>query len=299
MLGTVLFPNLFPQYYGAIENQELIIVVVVAYLVPFILYWIGFFTKKLSKWSMWSLTTIVSLVAALFATATKIYDIQYFNFLMTILVWLAVGYLTYGCLTIVEQIYVHALRLQTVVKYDDDYFLNQSSAHDELLKKIDAEKIRYGMYLTYFIKGYDTLENKISNVVREKITTEFAHDSYEILSHEFNEALFFKPNYKTYAMFVPIDSFEKVTSEEEKRLFARKVEDCLTEIKKQFIFKDFKISIKVNSYVSIYGINSNNLEHLFELNHTANLKKLNHSDETVYFVDPFEVLNEKIKAKNF
>lgn len=296
-LSLFLFPNLFPQYYPGLDNLEITILVSTAYLVPLLLFGVDLFLKKLSKWSKWSLVTAVCLLVGFFVVVSKLNDPKYLAFLMTVLVWLAAGYVNYGCLAILEQIYVHALRLENVVKFDDDYFLNQSSAHDELLRKIDTEHIRWGMYVTYFIKGYDTLENKIDNTIREKITTEFAHESYHNLKAKFEDAVFFKPNYKTYAMFVPMKEFGAVTDSDKKTEFLTGVQDCLGEIKKQFVHNDFKITIKVKGIISIFGINSNNLETLFELNNTTNIKKLYHSDEMVVYVDPFEVVNEKIKNK--
>jgi len=297
ILAMFLFPILLPQYYEQLEGTRIIVLVIHAYIVPLILYFIDTFTVKLSKWSKWSITITVLLLVGFFTSLAYIQQEDLWDFLTVLLMWLVVAYLIYGCLTLIDQIYLHALKLRHIIEYDENFFLNQTSAHSEIFKKISSEKIKYGMYVTYFIRNFDTLEKKVGQIITENITTEFAHSSHEILNKTFKNAIFFKPNYKTYAMFISIADFNSVTNNLEKTTFLEKLNNVILKIKRKYIFNNYKITIKINAVISIFGIDSNNLEVLYDLNNITQNKKLFQSEMSATYADSFKILAEKNKIK--
>ncbi|QEH61321.1 hypothetical protein SCHIN_v1c01230 [Spiroplasma chinense] len=297
MIALFLFPYLFPLYFGKIESTETAMFVAWGYSICIILYLIGIFWKKIDNWTSWSLITISLLVSGLILMMPKIKSEESANFLMTLMIWLGTGYLTYAYLSIINQIYNHALQLQNVVVYDHQYFLNQANAHEEILKTIQSKKIRHGFYLTYFISNYDLFEKKVSNLIREHVTTSIAQESYEKIKENFEGAVFFKPNYKTFGVFIPANNFKEVSDSESTKNIFIKIEKIVSSISSTFKVDKYKVSVKIKAALSIYGLNSNSLDTLFEFNRSIQNKQASELISTVTLVDPIEYLNERNRTK--
>ncbi|AOG60049.1 hypothetical protein SHELI_v1c00940 [Spiroplasma helicoides] len=297
ILGLTVFPNLFPQYYGSLNNLEIKIIVGISYSVAFAMYLINYFTKKGTPWSAWSITTIASLATALACVLPNIQQSGVIDFLVTILLWLGIGYLTYAYISMINQIHKHAIQLQNVVSYDHKFYLNQASAHDEILRYIHEEKTRYGAYFTFYISNYDMFEKKVSNSIREAVVSEIAKQAHDEFLKSFSEAIFFKPNYKTFGVFIPFENILDLVGEDEQKTFLAKLSSCIGEVQSVYKFEKFKVSIKIKGIVSLYGIQSSSLETLFDYN--VVMQRLFSSNEfkNVTIVDPMKVMNEKNKNK--
>ncbi|QBQ07309.1 hypothetical protein SGLAD_v1c01080 [Spiroplasma gladiatoris] len=297
MLGLFLLPNPFPEYFPEVNNEQTLALVVVSYMVILVIYFINLFWKKITNWSAWSLITIISLITATIISLPNIKATETIDYLITILMWLGVGYLTYAYLAIIDQIYNHALQLQNVVRYDYQYYLNQASAHEEILSFIHKSRTRFGTYFTFFIKNYDKFDEKVNNEIRETVVTSIAKQAHEIFYEIYPSAIFFKPNYKTFGIFIPMESIDDSTRELRTNKVLERVSKALSKIQTTFKIENFKVSIKVKGVVSFYGYHSNSLETLFEYNVITQNNNSFGDKHKVILVEPKEVVREKTKYK--
>ncbi|AHI52434.1 EAL domain-containing protein [Spiroplasma culicicola] len=296
ILSLFVFSTIFPQYFGKLEDMNMIILIVVGYVVPIIIYFLNAFWKKINAWSSWSLTTIACLATAMVFAFPTINEGETISYLMTILLWLGTGYFTYGYITLIDQIYIHALQLQNIVAYDDVYYLNQSSAHEQLLKFIQTNKVRSGYYVTFFISHYDMFEKKVSNNIKDIVVSSVSKQAYELFNEQFKDLVFFKPNYKTYGVFIPIENEVVFSKEKNETNIENIIKPIFSKIDNKFTVENFKITVSLKAIVSIYGLHSNNLDNLYELNnYVRNDVNLNNQD--LILVDPKEVVLEKNKNK--
>ncbi|QGS51539.1 EAL domain-containing protein [Spiroplasma tabanidicola] len=297
LLGLFLFPTLFPQYFISFLNTSSIILIITSYLMAFVIYIINIFYKKLTTWVIWSIITITSLIVGIVLAFPNIKSDGTVDYLITILLWLGTGYITYAYFAIINQIYNHALKLRNLVTYDYQYYLNQASAHDEILNYIHKNKIRFGTYFTFFISNYDKFDEKVNNEIRETVVTSIAKQAHEIFTKNYNQVIFFKPNYKTFGIFIPMLEMQNSVKEEQRLKFAEKISRSISKIQTTFKIENFKVSIKVRGVVSYYGFHSNSLETLFEYNVITQNNAAFSDREKVVLVDPRKVLKEKTKYK--
>ncbi|WP_339021020.1 EAL domain-containing protein [Spiroplasma endosymbiont of Atherix ibis] len=295
ILNLVLFSSLFSDFFGKPTNASTITILIIAYIVPLLNYLISLFWKKISNWSNWSITTIILLIVGLTWNLIIIKTPKDLPNIANLLFWLGSGYLAYAYITVVNQIYIHALKLQNIVRYDNLYYLNFSSAHEQILNKVQENKIKYGIYLTYFISDFEKFESKVNGEIKEKIVNSISEESYNLIKESFLNAIFFKPNYKTFGVFIPIEINESFNENENNYLEV--IKNIFKKINVDFKIDNYRISIKLKSICSYYGLHSNNLDTLLEYNkHVANDFLLTYQDRNI-IVSPIEILKEKNQNK--
>ncbi|AUB31145.1 EAL domain-containing protein [Spiroplasma floricola] len=295
ILNLVLFSSLFGEYFGKPTDTWTITMLTIAYTVPLLNYLISTFWKKISNWSNWSITTIILLLVGLIWNLFRIKTPQDLPNLANLLFWLGSGYLAYAYITLINQIYLHALKLQNIVRYDNLYYLNFSSAHEQILNKIQEDKIKYGIYLTYFISDFENFELKVNREIKDIIVNSVSEESYTLIKNSFSNAIFFKPNYKTFGTFIPFEFNENFNEKENNYL--ERIKNIFKKINVTFKIENYKISVKLKSVWSYYGLHSNNLDTLLEYNrHVANDFLLTYHDKNI-IVNPMEILKEKNQNK--
>ncbi|AUM62332.1 EAL domain-containing protein [Spiroplasma monobiae] len=295
ILNLVLFSSLFGEFFGKPNDVWTITMLVLAYVIPFIIYLITIFWRKISNWSNWSITTIMLLTVGIVMSLLEIKTAIGITNLTNLLFWLGSGYLAYAYITVINQIYLHALKLQNIVIYDNIYYLNFSSAHEQILNKIQEEKTRYGIYLTYFISNFEKFESKVSGHIKEEVVHSVSEQSYNLIKENFNNAIFFKPNYKTFGAFIPFELSEDFNENNNKYL--ENIKNIFAQINTEFKIDNYKISVKLKSVSSYYGLHSNNLDTLLEYNrHVANDLLLTYQEKNI-IVNPLEIIKEKNQNK--
>ncbi|AGR41787.1 EAL domain-containing protein [Spiroplasma diminutum] len=295
ILNLLVFSSLFGQYFGKPTDTWTIMVLTLAYIIPFLTYLLNVTWKKLSYWSNWSITTIVILLTGLIWSIATINTSATLLNLTNLLFWLGSGYLTYVYIAVINQIYLHALKLQNIVTYDNIYYLNFSSAHNQILNKIQETKTKYGIYLTYFISNFEKFESKVSSEIREEVVHSISEQSFNLIKDEFKDVVFFKPNYKTFAVFIPFQMYEDFQETKNKDL--ENIKKVFSKMTTNFKIDKYRISVKLKSVCSYYGIHSNNLDTLLEYNkHVANNLLLTYQEQNV-IVNPMEILKEKNQSK--
>ncbi|ALD65991.1 EAL domain-containing protein [Spiroplasma cantharicola] len=295
ILNLAVFSSLFSDYFGKPTGIWNITMLTLAYIIPLVNYIISTFWIKISKWSSWSITTISILIVGLIWALSTIKTAPSLDNLANLLFWLGSGYLAYAYIAVINQIYLHALKLQNIVVYDNTYYLNFTSAHDQILNKIQDEKYKYGLYITYFISNFEKFESKVNGYIREQVVNSISEESYNLLQEEFPKAIFFKPNYKTFGVFVPFELKEDFS--EKNNLKLEKIKSIFSTVNTSFNISNYKISVKLKSVCSFYGLHSNNLDTLLEYNlHVENDLLLKYQDENIV-VNPMEIIKEKNQNK--
>ncbi|WP_338985243.1 EAL domain-containing protein [Spiroplasma endosymbiont of Diplazon laetatorius] len=295
ILNLVVFSSLFGEYFGKPDDAWTITMLSMAYIIPFVNYLINIFWRKISDWSNWSIATIILLVIGLTWNLVTIKTPLGIANLTNLLFWLGSGYLAYAYIAVINQIYLHALKLQNIVTYDNLYYLNFSSAHEQILNKLQEEKIKYGIYLTYFISNFEKFESKVSGHIKEEVVNSISEESYNLIKENFDNAIFFKPNYKTFGAFIPLEMDENFSEKDNKYL--KKIKNIFVQINTEFKIDNYKVSVKLKSVCSYYGLHSNNLDTLLEYNrHVANDFLLTYQEKNIV-VNPMEIIKEKNQNK--
>ncbi|AGR40776.1 EAL domain-containing protein [Spiroplasma taiwanense] len=295
ILNLTLFSSLFPQYFGSINNNWTMTLIIISYLMPLFLNLIKHRFKNLSIWGNWSITTLTLLLVGLIWNFSIIKTQSGILNSVNLLFWLGSGYLTYAYIAIINQIYIHALKLQNIVTYENTYYLNFSSAHKQVLNNISINKVRHGVYLTYFISNFETFESKVNGNTKDFIVNSISTETYELIKTNFSNVTFFKPNYKTFAAFIPIEI--KTDFKEKNNSHIHKVEEIMKKVNTKFKIKGYKISVKLKSICSYYGLHSNNLETLLDYNRYVEQNLVLNKDQNNVIVNPIEILNEQNKNK--
>ncbi|WP_339029832.1 EAL domain-containing protein [Spiroplasma endosymbiont of Cantharis nigra] len=295
ILNLAVFSSLFSDYFGKPTGAWNITMLTLAYIIPVVNYLISRFWIKVSNWSNWSITTISILIVGLIWALATIKNSLALDNLTNLLFWLGSGYLAYAYIAVINQIYLHALKLQNIVVYDNTYYLNFTSAHQQISNKIQEHKYKYGLYVTYFISNFEKFESKVNGSIREEVVNSISEESYTLLQQQFPNAIFFKPNYKTFATFIPFEIKDEFS--EKNNLELKKIKDIFSKVNTLFIISNYKISVKLKSICSFYGLHSNNLDTLLEYNlHVEKDLLLKYQDENIV-VNPMEIIKEKNQNK--
>ncbi|AKX33737.1 hypothetical protein SLITO_v1c00690 [Spiroplasma litorale] len=295
LLNLLLFSSLFSQYFGILDENYSKTLVSILYILPFIGSILKYYLFK--KLSSWYICTVVIFIAFLIVL---IWNIIYSNFseikdksLYVILVLIAL-YLTYLICQTIDKIYIHALKLQNIVVYENQYYLNYSSSNSQILNLISQEKVRYGIYSNFYIAEFDKLEKKVSNNIKDYIFNSIATSAYKSISEKFKKVIFFKTNYKTFGVFIPI---ENLSNDIKKTPELTKLFNTLISLQTIFLIKSYKIKINIRSVSSFYGVHSNDLNNLNDLNNYMIKNQLLIIEESHTIANPSEILIEKNKLR--
>ncbi|QHX36330.1 EAL domain-containing protein [Spiroplasma sp. BIUS-1] len=295
ILNLVLFSSIFSDFFGKPSDSWTITLLVLAYVIPLVNYFVKTFWKNISNWSNWSITTIILLLTGLIWGLAFIKTSPALGNITNLLFWLGSGYLAYAYIAVINQIYLHALKLQNIVTYDNTYYLNFSSAHEQILNKIQEEKIKHGIYLTYFISNFEKFESKVNFQIKDEVVNSISEQSYNLIKENFPNSIFFKPNYKTFGAFIPFDLYEEFSQSNNKYLEV--IKNIFLQMNTEFKIENYKISIKLKSVCSYYGLHSNNLDKLLEYNrHVENDFLLTYQEKNIV-VNPMEIIKEKNQNK--
>ncbi len=297
LIALLLFPKIFPEYFGQIEGAAMISIVVLAYSVTFILFFISLFYKKITKGLIWSVTTFFILLSGFVSFMPIIKDKTALNNFGTLLLWLGVSYLAYAYLTVVNQVHTHAIKLQNIVRYEDQYYLNSASAHEQILNNIWKNKIRYGIYLNYYISNFEKFETKVNTNIKETIVSEISSQAYNLFSNKFSGSIFFKPNYKNFGVFIPLMEHDQLADKEKKKVLSKEVELIIKSITSDFFIENYRVSVKIKSVMSFYGLHSNNLDTLLEYNNLAQSHITFANEQVLNEIQPQQITKQKNRNK--
>ncbi|WP_158500502.1 EAL domain-containing protein [Spiroplasma turonicum] len=296
ILNLFVFSSLFSQYFGSINEGFSRTLIIIFYTVPFITSILKrYFLKKTSLWLLVSLNILTIFIALLSWNFIE-NNIESLNLKMLIvLITTFVSYIIYLLAQTVDQIYIHALKLQNIVVYENEHYLNFSSAHFQILDLIMQKKIRYAIYCNFYIASFEKFENKVSNVIRDYIFSSVASDCYNNITKNFDNAIFFKPNYKTFGVFIPLGNDVNLQIDKNKDLL--KLFKLFQSIKNVFTIKNHKIKINIRSANSIYGIHSNDLDKLSDFNNYLIKNQATIVDDFNLIAKPNEILLDKNKIR--
>ncbi|ASP27845.1 hypothetical protein SCORR_v1c00700 [Spiroplasma corruscae] len=291
-LNFLLFSSLFSQYFGTVDDQYTKILIIILYLIPFIGSVIKKYAyNKLSQWFIVSSTILVVFITMLviFIVEEKTYSLKLE--IINVLFILIGIYLVYLICQTVEKIYKHALKLQNIVVYENEYYLNFASTNSQIFDLIEKEKIKYGIYCNFYIPGLEKLERKVSNVIKDYIVSSISFNAYKSISESFKKVVFFKPNYKTFGVFIPIN-IENI-NDMRKNFDVIKLFNLLKKIKTEFLLSNYEIKMKLKSVSSFYGLHSNDLDKLNDLNSYLIKNQLTIKNNDNSIAEPNVILSEK------
>lgn len=302
-LFPFVFPNLFPNDY----DPMVIAILCVSYVMPITLSFASIWVKKIKFMINWISTTLVCMVIAVIYCLISFQDKNLMlTKLMAFSLWMGSAYLTYGFVTLVNQIYNHALKLQNILTYDNTYYINNVGAEGEIKQLIQKTNTQHGFYINFFISNYDKFESIVKNEIKEFIVNHITDEVYQKFTKNFNkDIVFFKTNYKLFGMFIPSpkDLSEDIKSiMNSNGLEQRDIDDPLSiferifkTIKNKFKIEGYYFEVKLRSVISLYGLQSNNLETLASQNQHYSLHEEKLISKNIAFLtNPIEI-NEKIK----
>lgn len=263
----------------------------------------------IKKWTNWSLVSLISLILSSLLVVIiniKILEVvDQLEYELNILIWIGVAYFSYFLGWAIENVYHHAIKLQNIVIYDNNVFLREALSHSYIYQNINHNKIRHGFYVTYEIKDIDQIENHINSNVKDKIIDLIA---MQVIFHfKDNKNIFFKASKNNFGIFIPIDINQLINLnlfKQNNSLKQRTQDDILSEIENKlnsivtsFKLRNYQITVNLQSYVLLYGIQSNNLDRLKEMNmFLFKNKKQISFENTLLFAD--EKIIKEIREKN-
>ena len=279
------------------------------FIIAIIITIIGLYLKW-TQWTMWSLITLISFILVSIVTLTTHQSDSFTNGLveeLNVLIWIAFSYLGYGIEWIIEMIYEHAIKLQNIIEYDRTTYIREALAHEAIYDLINRQKIQRGVYFTFEINNINKLDKIVSGNIKNKIIDVVARQVFNQWQND--DVLFFKASLNHFGIFLPFDKNLKVeinTLLENNRFKQRptndilkKFETLLQKVNTTFALHNYKISIKLQGYASIYGIQSNNLEKLKEYNITTadNRNNIEYENQVI-FADIAEIREIKTQKRN-
>ncbi|WP_339022898.1 EAL domain-containing protein [Spiroplasma endosymbiont of Crioceris asparagi] len=269
LLVIFSFYKILPEFFKQIENQEILILIMISYfLILFLMILKTFVYRKINTVVIWSSTTLACLMYIFIRIIPHLSAENNWNTLLILSVWLVLGYILYGFVVIVEKIYNHALRLKNIVKFENDYYLNYSSKNSFLLEQIFDKNIKYGIYIHFFVSNYELFEKNLNSATRESIMKNITDQIYQLFVQKFPNAVFFKENYKTYGLFLPLETYGKIIKNPTKFIGESipQLEELICKLKLDFFYNSYKISLQIKNSVAFFGVDSNDFKELSYFN---------------------------------
>lgn len=303
-----ILPFLNNNYFLTLTCTLNIIMISVLYVLTLLIVFVSWYFKW-TKWTRWSLLTLTGFItASIIVLAQSKRMVMSDNFVseLYVLVWIAMTYFAYSICGIIELIYVHAIKLQNIIEYDRNIYVREALAHDAIYNLIHKNKIRSGIYFTFMINNIEKIDKFLNSNVKNKIIDLISHQVFTLWKEQ--NVLFFKASLNHFGIFLPLDQIEKpdissILLNNKSKLrpetdLLKQFEILLLQVNTTFIFKNYKIIVKLQGYASLYGLQSNNLNKLKEYNITTadNLLNLEYSNQII-FIDPEnikELSNQKI-----
>ncbi|WP_342268954.1 EAL domain-containing protein [Spiroplasma endosymbiont of Aspidapion aeneum] len=216
-------------------------------------------------------------------------------------------YLSAFLAIIIDSIYYRALNLSNIVIYDEKYYLNPQNIYLGIMQFLKSNKTRLGIYFNFFIADYDDFENKMTNEIKEAIINDITETFYnEIEKNIENNKIYLRVDRKTYGVFIDIS--DEINNIREYNIDpldnlaeVNRLNNIMDNIITNYKIKSVQIKINLKSIYSIYGVDSSDIEKLFNLNnwYVANEKKLivgNFKQANIFDYNKNKKLKRKIIA---
>lgn len=298
------FPFVLQKMFFSInDNGYLWTLISVGYWLAFLLYVAKFYFKKMSRLIQWSLVTVLLLAIGSFYLTSK-NDLNVILYeLIQLTMFLATGYVIYGLITLIDQIYSHAIQLRNIISFDNKYYINNTISDEFILDFIIKKNNTQGIFLSFFISNYDKFEKLVNSNIKDYILNHITNEVHDIFFEEYKEdIIFFKINYKLYGMFISVKNLSKedvqksydnnIYSKRNKDDFLFKIQQLFSKVKVKFKEDKFIFKVNLKSIVSLYGIHSNSLETLSTYNNyfASNEQKYSNYNQII-LINPIEFNN--------
>ncbi len=187
----------------------------------------------------------------------------------------------------IERIYINFTRLESFSTQDDISYYKLSLAQNKLRELIDFKKINMGALVLFDIKSSD--QNVISDVLK-KIRNE--------TKNEYKTTFFIKVSSNYYGAFYELPSNvnldEILLNNKNKK---RTKDDSLMNISNKLYEIEKNEKVKINSVASIYGIHSNDINELIELDKFLMSPIINRANANNLIVYDFKRIKASLKKK--
>ncbi|WP_338983659.1 EAL domain-containing protein [Spiroplasma endosymbiont of Othius punctulatus] len=250
--------NLFPR----MEVAWFYILITVIYLALIFLSVLRKFFTRIKPWMIWTTITTGCLVFifirffSVFSTESNaIWEIALVS------IWLMLSYVLYAMIALINRLHMSAVNLQNTITYENQYYVNNASANEVILKNVQSQNISYAIYFTFFIADVVTFEKSIDKKLNNEIIKNITDQVYNLIVKKHQNAVFFKRDYRTFGAFIPLmeDKFSLSISDEFKKQL-KEVEESYNAVNLSFKYENLNIDLKLKNVASFFGLHSNNLE---------------------------------------
>jgi EAL domain-containing protein (putative c-di-GMP-specific phosphodiesterase class I) len=309
---VIALPNYVPDLFFESISKDIAISHGIATVVFGIYATCLYFIKnKISK-SIWFLIGVLFVFAIYIIDLFVMLNENRDDILVMYAIWIVSIIIMYAIAVTTDNIHRHAIRLRDLGEYDE-FYIASYGIKEKFNRFVYKNKVTKGILFSYFITQYDVLDSAVSPQIRDFIWMTIDNQIKKRIGEINQNAFFFNDNYKTNAVFVPLD----MTPEELNVVYEGNAKKSRTEndiiqqyaemlkgITQSFEIGEYKISIKLRAVGSVYGIHTNNFDLLVENNTFFIQNKDKLVDKNiVYLIDPNEHLQNlyewrKIKTLN-
>ncbi|AHI53485.1 hypothetical protein SSABA_v1c00730 [Spiroplasma sabaudiense Ar-1343] len=276
LVSILVMPFWFPKLFHGITSDYILTLIIVSYSVITLMAILKKYIKKINNWWVWSIFSLAVIsVGTVFILAEK-FDFEQIEKILLLSSWILTGYLCFGTFTVIDSVYKHALKLRNIIAYDQNRYVLETGANAAITEYISKNKISYGLFVNYYIGGFDKFEKKVSGRVRDYIVQNISGQAIKKFQDLNDKTLFFKSSFKLFGAFIPLEEIEinkvQIAIKNNQSLIRSGddillgVQDAISKIVTDFKIDNHLISVKLLASASIYGIHSNDIEQLQTFN---------------------------------
>ncbi|WP_338972462.1 EAL domain-containing protein [Spiroplasma endosymbiont of Panorpa germanica] len=313
-MAILVLPSLMPSLFQGVENNYLLAILVISYLVITMMAIFKKYFQKVNNWWVWSVFSLSVLLSGLLFIFVDNFSVERITRILVLSSWILTGYLCFAIFSVIEAVYRHALKLRNIIAYDQNRYILESGANMAVTEYVTKNRIKYGLFVNYYIANFEKFEKKLNGRVKEYIIQNIAGQAYKSFQEYNQDTIFFKSSYKLFGAFIPLEEidFPQVqkayennnNSVRDKNDILNAIQITLKKIKTKFKIDNYFISVKLLSSVSIYGIHSNDVDQLQAFNRYSETEKVRRKNiNEIVMVNPTDFYsqlnqNRKLLALN-